>query len=456
MAVWNETTTKEILSTRRIDAEFSQPHYVEAEKRIRTCKVNNLGKLGSFVPGPFGSAFRVCNYDFQSPYRYIRGQDVKPFFILDEDRRFIPEADFVRLKHYAVKKDDVLISVVGTLGNVAVCTAQETPAMFSCKSTIFRPSEIDPYFLLAYLNSASGQLCLLRRQRGAIQMGLNIEDLRSIPVTRLSASDERAIAEKVRRAHGLLISAREKYHSSQQLLGSELGLDKRSGSTPLGHTALFSEIEISRRADADFFQPHYLKLRELIRVYRGGFCRLVNYVVPMRPNFDPTMHAGKAFSYIELADINAALGIVENVDTYCARDLPSRARRIVEKGDVIASSVVGSLDKSALIEGRHSGSLASTGFFHFRPTTLSPEYLLVLLRSQCVTMQLQQASTGGILSSVPDSRLRHIIVPILPDALQGEIGELVAQAHSAKRESERLLAEAKTSIEQSIEEVIKS
>ena len=78
----------------------------------------------------------------------------------------------------------------------------------------------------------------------------------------------------------------------------------------------------------------------------------------------------------------------------------------------------------------------------------------MLVRSKCVRMQFQQQSTGGILSAVPDSRLKHVIIPKLPQSLQSEITELVKLSHSAKRQSQKLLEQAKTRVEQLIEEAV--
>ena len=192
MAVWSLSSLNELRINRRVDSEFFRPEYLSAERRVRVCDVLELGRLGGFVPGPFGSAFHVQNYDFKSPYRYIRGKDVKPFFLLNDDNRYLPASDFQRLRQYEVRNNDVIISVVGTLGNVAICTEEDVPAMFSCKSTLFRSNEADPYYLLAYLNSAPGLLCMLRRQRGAVQAGLNMEDLRRIPVPRFGKETEQA------------------------------------------------------------------------------------------------------------------------------------------------------------------------------------------------------------------------------------------------------------------------
>lgn len=456
MAVWSESTLIDAYLSRRIDSEFFRPAYIDAEQQTRRCNAEDLGRLGRFIPGPFGSAFHVKNYDFQSPYRYLRGRDIKPFFILDDDNRYVPEADFQRLKDYAVQHDDLMISVVGTLGNVAVCTSYDTPAIFSCKSTLFRSFGANPYYLLAYLNCHQGQLCLLRRQRGAVQTGLNIEDLKTISIPRFDNEVESEIAFSVRFAHKALRDSKEHYTQAQHLIESELGLDKLNFQKPVGYKARLSDTVTSGRFDADYYQPQFAVIRQIVKNYPNGYEPLIHIATPLKPNVDPSKTPNQIYSYIELSDINASLGTADGFVSKFGKDLPSRARRQVQYGDVIASAVVGSINKAAIIDHAQDGFIASTGFFHLRPRTVSPEYLLMLVRSQCVCMQFQQQSTGGILSAVPDSRLKHVIVPKLPERLQQEITTLVIQSHEANKKSQELLAQAKTSVEQLIEEAVRS
>ena len=70
-------------------------------------------------------------YVEQSNYRYIRGQDVKPFLLQDTSPRYMEERDFNRLNKYALATNDILISVVGTLGNACIIQEHEVPAIFS-------------------------------------------------------------------------------------------------------------------------------------------------------------------------------------------------------------------------------------------------------------------------------------------------------------------------------------
>ncbi len=454
MAVWSEATTTEILATRRIDAEFSQPKYLEAERKTRSCKVENLGNLGAFVPGPFGSAFRVSNYDFQSPYRYIRGQDVKPFFILEDDSRFIPQADFIRLQHYAVKKDDLMISVVGTLGNVAVCTERVTPAMFSCKSTIFRTERVDPYYLLAYLNSHFGQLCLLRRQRGAIQMGLNIEDLRSIPIPRLGGLEERRIAEKVRNAHDELISSRESYQSAQQLMESELGLDKLSFQKPVGYTAKFSELELSRRLDAQHYQAQFTQL--LIHLAKFRTRKVRDIRTCNRRGIQPIYVSDGAYDVINSQHLGPKHINYDGLEKTSPQVFAASPVAHIRQNDLLIYTT------GAYI-GRTNVYLSDAPAFasnHVNILRVMPDidaaYMSMVFQSVVGQFQTQKHSRGSAQAELYPNDIDKFVVPILPFEQQTIIGDLVRESLVKQRESARLLEQAKTCVEQLIEEAMQS
>ncbi|MFH7835763.1 MAG: hypothetical protein QXL51_04125 [Candidatus Aenigmatarchaeota archaeon] len=72
-------------------------------------------------------------------------------------------------------------------------------------------------------------------------------------------------------------------------------------------------------------------------------------------------------TFVELADIDASIGIIQSSTNIISEEAPSRAKRILKKNDVIVSSVEGSLEKVALVDKQFEGSLASTGFFQFSP-----------------------------------------------------------------------------------------
>ena len=179
----------------RLDSEYYRPKWLAYESLLRQRTNKPLSSFGSFLIGPFGSAFTVENYTEEKSFRYIRGKDVKSMQLMDDDNVYMPKVDFERLSKYALRKNDLLISVVGTIGNTAIVEEENLPSIFSCKSTVVRTYEINPYYLLVYLNSKFGQSFLRRKERGAIQQGLNLDDLKTLDVYEASKAFQETIVE---------------------------------------------------------------------------------------------------------------------------------------------------------------------------------------------------------------------------------------------------------------------
>ena len=89
----------------RLDAEYYQPEFLVLRENLKKTKSIALwGDIeGKFITGPFGSEFDTSNYVTSGRYRYIRGKDVRPFFILEDDNVYIPENDFRKLNKYSLE-----------------------------------------------------------------------------------------------------------------------------------------------------------------------------------------------------------------------------------------------------------------------------------------------------------------------------------------------------------------
>jgi restriction endonuclease S subunit len=366
----------------------------------------------------------------------------------------MPKKDFLRLSKYAVEENDLLITVVGTLGNVAI-VPEGIKGIFSCKSTIFRESTILPTYLLAYFNSKYGKECLLRRQRGAVQAGLNKEDLKTVPVPIFGDTIQKKIGEKVSKAIKLDYDSQILYKQATTLLEKELGLDKITFEKPKSYTASFSEVLGLSRIDGEHFQPKFKRIKEIIESYQNGYERLSSNIKVVKSDYQLKVHPTNTIQYIELSNISPTMGFINQIDEMDVKNAPSRAKRMVFTGDVIASSVVGSVDKAGLVSETENGYIASNGFFQFRSDYYSPEFLLLLIKSNFVKEQFHQQSTGGILSAVPDQNLKYIIIPKIDIVLQNQITDLVRESHIKVKESKSLLEQAKNRVEELIEEAAK-
>jgi hypothetical protein len=86
---------------------------------------------------------------------------------------------------------------------------------------------------------------------------------------------------------------------------------------------------------------------------------------------------GEYINYIDLSSIDNETKIISAHQRVLADDAPSRARQLVQTGDILVSTVRPYLNGVARVPQRLVGATASTGFCVLRPNTkkVSPEYL---------------------------------------------------------------------------------
>ncbi|MFE8698452.1 hypothetical protein ACFYKT_19270 [Cytobacillus sp. FJAT-53684] len=440
MAVWSITNTVEISKNKRFDSEFFHPDFLTSEKKVMsTGATKKLGELGRFLIGPFGSAFHVSNYDPTSEYRYIRGKDVKPFALLDGDNVYMPENDFNRLGKYAVIPNDLLISVVGTLGNVAI-VPENIKGIFSCKSTVFRDPTIDPYYLLAYFNSKYGRDCLLRRQRGAIQTGLNKDDLKTVPVPTFSSEEHMIIGNLIRNALKLSDKSKSLYRQAQNILEKELGMDQLVLEKLKSYEISFSEILGSVRADPEFFHIKYDPILNAIKEYKGGVKPLYQLSKIVGPNFNPTKH-NNSFSYIEIGDIDISDGSYTS-NVVPAKDLPANAKIMLSGGELIISQVRPTRGAISLIDEDLKENTICSGAFYTCSIINKEQREIIFLYLRIVKEVFEKYCGGTSYPTIDGNYLKNFLIPLFDANLSKRISELIIKSKQAKKESEQLLEQA--------------
>ena len=206
----------------------------------------------------------------------------------------------------------------------------------------------------------------------------------------------------------------------------------------------YADVQHAERIDADYFQPKYDDIVNAIKTYPGGWDTLGNLVQLKDTIFKPARET--EYRYIELANIGAN-GEITGCMTALGKHLPSRARHLVRAGDVIVSSIEGSLDSIALIPEEYDRALCSTGFHVIRSDTLDSEVLFAFLKSCAGQLQLKKACSGTILTAINKAEFRKVVLPKITAEKQAEIRQQVAQAVNLRRQANALLEGSTQSVD---------
>jgi type I restriction enzyme, S subunit len=131
------------------------------------------------------------------------------------------------------------------------------------------------------------------------------------------------------------------------------------------------------------------------------------------------------FNYISLSDVNnETFEIVTTKQKFSTA--PSRARRIVKKGDVIISTVRPNLQGFMQIKNNVENLIVSTGFSVLSPQKCNSDFLYLYVFSQAVTKQFYQLVVGSNYPAVNSSDVVNLKIPLPPLPEQQKIAAILS------------------------------
>ena len=135
----------------------------------------------------------------------------------------------------------------------------------------------------------------------------------------------------------------------------------------------------------------------------------------------------REFSSINYTDISSVGTHTVEIPTKIEiADAPSRARRVLSKGDTVISTVRPNRKSFFYFAGKWENAIASTGFAVVSPMHLEDsEYLYALLTSDLAVRFYESICEGGAYPAFNQSRLAELVVPWPPKAIRAELGKTV-------------------------------
>ena len=372
-----------------------------------------------------------------------------PNYISESDIKYLSPSQNQEILRSQLKKDDVLLTITGSYGKSAVVTDEFIGSNINQHSVKMTVKNIAPYFLSTFLNCKYGYSQSTRHVVGVTRPALDYSAIKSFLIPDLDKQFQDTITLCCRRAEKLKKDSKESYNQAQTLLLSELGLANWQPKQELTFVKNFSDTESAERIDADYFQPKYDDIVNAIKNYPDGWDTLGNQGYVKDTNFNPD--AETEYRYIELANIGSN-GEITDCMVEQGEDLPTRARRKVAIGDVIVSSIEGSLESIALITEEYDNALCSTGFHVVESGMLNSETLLVLLKSSIGQLQLKKGCSGTILTAINKEEFSKIAVPKIRAEKQTEIQQKVLESFNGRKHAKDLLEHAKRAVEIAIEQ----
>jgi type I restriction enzyme S subunit len=375
---------------------------------------------------------------------FLRTQNIQEILIEPNN------VSFTKQTMDTCEEGDLLFVRVGEgVGRSSVISTKFIDYAYSDNILRLKLKNIEPHYCTVFLNSSLGKIYFRSFFKGSARSLISSANFKNLLIPRPSRKFQTEIKNLVLYSDDLLFAARNLLNHSESLLLKQLDLNDWRPEKQLSFVANYSETEEASRIDADYFQPHYKGLLEHFSERQISLTSFAESVELRDKNYQPD--AERNYRYIELSNI-ARNGQITGFTEANGAELPSRARRITYEGDVIISSIEGSLQSVALVTAQEDGALCSTGFYVAHSEIYNPETLLILMKSIIGQTQLKRGCKGTILTAISKDELNRIKLPLITAEIQQEIKQLVQQMYQQREESKRLLETAKRAVEIAIEE----
>lgn len=427
----------------RMESEFYNSNTVSYKNSVKASHIIDFSQYGTSKElNEMGEGYPVLrlnefNYSFIShPDKYCSLLDIDAYHGLQ------------------LKKDDVLICRTNGnpkfVGRSAIVPKDYDYAFASYLFRI-RPNRkyINSATLVAFLNSKYGRLEIEKYSMVGNQANFSPAKFREISIPVFSKDLNDKIEDITYRAFQKLEMSESLYSEAANNMLECLDLNDFTASSNSCNVKTLKESFIETgRLDAEYYQPKYDDILHHIQAYKYGSKNLAEICDIKEENFTPKDDT--TYKYVELANIGK-YGNIIGCSQQKGEDLPSRARRIVSKNDVVISSLEGSLDSCALVEEDYDGALCSTGFYVLKSSVLNSETLLVLFKSPLVKELMRKGCSGTILTAIGRQELERIPIPLIRQEIQDEIAQHVQSSISLRKESQQLLEYAKLTVEGAIQ-----
>ncbi len=395
-----------------METEIIQPtittpnHLPEGWKTVKLTDV--VLKVGSGVTPKGGSRVYL-----KSGIPLIRSQNVLTGKLVLEDVAYISDEQNQRMRATWLQPADVLLNITGaSIGRSCVVPSNFREGNVNQHVCIIRTdnSKLIPNFLDSFLQSPEGQAQIDSFQAGGNRQGLNYDQVRSFIIPLPSLAEQQRIAT-------ILMKWDEGIEKLKTLISRKK--DRKQ--------ALMQQLLTGQRRFNEFDGQAW----ETVRLGDVANINKTSLGEKTAPNLE--------FFYIDLSAVKE--GKIDHPKQKIRFDESSpRARRLIEKGDIIMSTVRPNLKGFGVINFDCKEYICSTGFAIIRPSrSLDTAFLYQSIYSSKVEDQIGALVTGSNYPAINATDVSNLIInfPVNPK----ERDRIAAVLSAADREIEGLTRE---------------
>ena len=442
----------------RLDCAWFNPIFENKIEELRTAKKSNrkLTKLKGVADVDGGKRLpkgTVIQESETSIIPYIRATDVKNLKVNVDGAAKITKDIHQGIQNYQLKKDDVVITIVGTIGGVGILEKEVEVCDFTENIARVRMKDenVLSRFLLHFLDSEFGQMQMDRFSVGSLQYKLSLKSCRNIEVYLPLSNDNFDISEQ-KKILDLVYSIFNKVEvhrkTGQRLIDEVRSVIVKKIGLPLveenAESSIFeADLEDNpfARLDALFNNPLRKKLLSILSKYPNK--KLGKLTRSQKENkIAPTDY----YRLVELEQIDENTGRITEVRE--VSELGS-AKILLRNGSILISKLQPEKGKVVIVNSEFDGCVGSSELIPLvlDSSEVSAEYLWAILRSDYVLKQWEYELTGSSRMRIASNEINNTVIPIPDPTLQKEIVEelkdRIAKSDNELNEAMQLFNEAR-------------
>lgn len=394
----------------------------------------SLGSLCLEEPCYGTSATAIERIDDNQP-KYIRITDFDDFGI-EENHKYMA-AESYSSKHLLRKNDIIFARTGGTVGKTYFYDGEIGPAVFAgyCIRFRFDENKVIPKFVYWYTKTDMYQKWVNGIQRPAGQPNINKEEYKSFEIVLPSIDIQQKLVDFMDDAN---LSRQNKTDQSESLLSSmnEYIFDKLNLSHISFEERLCCAIRLSntvedRTFSAEYYHPERMAALHLLKSNTDISAHKLSNVVTFHRDI---VSSENNASYLGLAGVESQTGELSGVQEEVAGQAFA-----YEKDDILYGRLRPYLNKVLLAE---SDGICSTEFHVMKvidTTTVLPEYVAAILRSDLILLQTRHMMTGNTHPRISNDDVQNLYIPVPDISVQMQI---VVDLRKRRIEARKLKCEA--------------
>ena len=440
-----------------MDAEYYRPNFIKMENLLSDLDTRQMRSYLDFVRcGPFGSTI-TCDTYLNDGVVVARPFNIEGMAFRYENLAFISDVDVKKKGLHLYRGGDIFFSRVGDIRVGYLAANDKYPHVTISPNIIavrIKNGSFQSEYLTVFLNTKYGQQQIERGLKVVAQPTISTSLISKIKVFIPDKDDEQKVNELFLTALDSYEKSKEYYAQAQHLLESELGLDKLNFQKPVGYTARFSMVGLSDtfnagRIDAQCFAPNAVFYKNWL-LNHAQCDRLAHLIQSTAKGRQQTESSRGTTDYCSIKHISG------RELTNVSKCQPAADTPLAGLNDLLLAITGATIGKIGIVKRYNQLAFSGDLLCLRAKPEINPHYLLVALDHSLGQVQFNRWITGSTNGHLAPRDVGRVLVPRFKRSTEDRIAQLVEESLSKRVESEKLLDQAKTRVEQLIEEAVQS